>query len=344
MPPDFTPDSPTLLVTTAPELPPRIHPHLSRVLIGAAGVIVLAALVTTFLMSAPQGTYPRTITVTAGMSVRDIAAAAKEAGAVRSSFLLYAALTLRHDPTGIFAGDYRLAEPQGVLGLAATLASGEIESVTVAVTLPEGISVREMGAIIGSMLPQVDTARYEAAAAAREGRLFPETYYVPPTFTTEEFIALQEATYEERVGPLRPQIEASGMTEAEVITLASIVEREANDETSMRMVAGILRNRLDIGMALQADATMEYALKTPLGELAPGELATALREVDSPYNTYLYPGLPPTPIGNPGLTAIRAVIEPTPSPYLFYITGTDGNFYYAITYEDHARNIATYLR
>ena len=110
------------------------------------------------------------------------------------------------------------------------------------------------------------------------------------------------------------------------------------------MVAGILLSRIVLGMPLQVDAAMEYALATPLQELLPGELALQIRELDSPYNTYKYKGLPPTPIGNPGLTAIEAVLNPKNSDYLFYITGIDGEFYYAETLEEHNQNIARYLR
>jgi UPF0755 protein len=92
-------------------------------------------------------------------------------------------------------------------------------------------------------------------------------------------------------------------------------------------------------MPLQADASIEYVLNKPLKELTPDDL-----KIDSPYNTYLNKGLPPTPIGNPGADAINAVIDPTPTDYLFYITGTDGTFYYAETYEEHKRNIARYLK
>jgi UPF0755 protein len=112
----------------------------------------------------------------------------------------------------------------------------------------------------------------------------------------------------------------------------------------MRTVAGIFLNRLSINMALQADASIEYVIDTPLGELAPGQLASELRELDSPYNTYLYPGLPPTPIGNPGENAIRAIADPLKSNYFYYITGDDGEFYYAETYDQHQTNIARHLR
>ena len=97
-------------------------------------------------------------------------------------------------------------------------------------------------------------------------------------------------------------------------------------------------------MALQADATIEYVLDEGLNDLAPGQLAENLRELDSPYNTYLYRGLPPTPIGNPGRAAIEAVLFPITSDYFYYITGDDGKFYYAETYAQHLRNIANYLK
>jgi len=144
--------------------------------------------------------------------------------------------------------------------------------------------------------------------------------------------------------PLREQIELSPLSEYEALILASIIEREANDEESMKMVSGILQNRLKIGMALQADASIEYTIGTPLNELPPGQLASELRETESPYNTYLNTGLTPTPIGNPGLMAIKAALNPTPSDNFFYITGNDGEFYYAETLKGHNQNIARYLR
>jgi len=123
------------------------------------------------------------------------------------------------------------------------------------------------------------------------------------------------------------------------LVLASIIEREADSVESKKMVAGILKNRMSINMPLQTDASMEYILDKPLSELTPEDL-----KKESPYNTYLNFGLPPTPIGNPGLDAILAVLEPTPSDYYYYITGNDGEFYYAKTYAEHLQNIEKYLR
>ena len=132
---------------------------------------------------------------------------------------------------------------------------------------------------------------------------------------------------------------SKNLSEHDVVILASIIEREANSTTSMKLVSGILQNRLALDMALQVDASMEYILEKPLKELTAEDL-----KIDTPYNTYLYRGLPPTAIGNPGLDAIMAVLEPTPSEYMFYITGTDGEFYYAKNFDEHRLNIAKYLR
>ena len=123
----------------------------------------------------------------------------------------------------------------------------------------------------------------------------------------------------------------------QILILASILEREANTPESKGLVSSVLQNRIAVGMPLQADASIEYSDKP--WELTPDDL-----KIDSPYNTYTNPGLPPTPIGNPGLTAIEAVLSPTQSPYFFYITGKDGEFYYAETYDEHLLNIERYLR
>lgn len=297
------------------------------------------------LFSAPDAfSGARSLEIMQGMSVKDIALEAQKQGIVRSNLLLYSVLTYSHDPTPIFAGTYDFAGPTNVFGVAQKLLDQDIKNELMRVTIPEGVPVIDIATIAAKALPEFNSDEYLVATRDLEGTLFPETYFVPETFTAQDFINLQRDTYEENVAPLREAIKASGFTEGEVITLASIIEREANDEKSMKMVSGIFQNRLGIGMALQADATIEYALDTPLGELPEGQLASELRETKSPYNTYLNTGLPPTPIGNPGLIAIKAVLEPTPSDNFYYITGNDGVFHYAETLQEHNTNIAKYLR
>jgi len=216
---------------------------------------------------------------------------------------------------------------------------GDYESTLVRITHIEGERVRQLAARLSETLPEFDAEAFVTLAEPHEGTLFPDTYLVPPTFTSDDVFTLLTETYRTTLAPHQAAIDSHPLSESDIITLASIVEREANDPDSKRMVAGILLSRISIGMPLQADASIEYTLNKPLSQLTPADLT-----IDTPYNTYLYRGLPPTPIGNPGLDAILAVLNPTESPYLFYITGNDGVFYYAETYTEHQRNIERYLR
>ena len=146
-------------------------------------------------------------------------------------------------------------------------------------------------------------------------------------------------TFNKETAPLLEKINQSKLNSEEILTLASILEREANSPESMRIVSGILQGRMEAGMPLQADASVENILDKPLKELTPDDL-----KVDSPYNTYLNRGLPPTPIGNPGIEAITAALEPTATDYVYYITDSEGNFHYAKTYNEHLDSVNRYLR
>jgi len=307
--------------------------------------LILSALYVRLQFNPPEAfTGTQSLEVSPGISVRDIAQEAANAGIVRSGTLLYVLLTYSHDPTQIFAGTYVFSEPASVFAVAQKLADQDIENELVTITIPEGVRLTQIAQTAEVALPDFDVDDYLINTLGLEGYLFPETYFVPETFLAQDLIDLQRATYEENMMPLREQIELSPLSEYEALILASIIEREANDEESMKMVSGILQNRLKIGMALQADASIEYTIGTPLNELPPGQLASELRETESPYNTYLNTGLTPTPIGNPGLMAIKAALNPTPSDNFFYITGNDGEFYYAETLKGHNQNIARYLR
>lgn len=296
--------------------------------------------------SAPPDDFPvgEAIIIEPGTGVRTITEQLAEARVVRSPMLLYYVLTFNHDPSQVKASSYVFSEPLDVFAVATRLTEGDFDTDLIRFTHIEGERLELLAARAEEAFPNFNAARFLEIAEGQEGFLFPDTYFLPPDFTEEQMFALMRETLDENLAPYAEAIAAHPLDEREIIILASIVEREANTPESMGLVAGILLNRLDIGMALQADATIEYVLEDPLHQLAPGELAANLREVDSPYNTYLYPGLPPTPIGNPGMTSILAVLEPTPSNYLYYITDDTGVFHYAENYDEHLRNINRYLR
>jgi UPF0755 protein len=270
-----------------------------------------------------------------GRSVRDIGNILENKGYIRSSLLFRLLVRGKHEPVVIRAGSYTFTESLSTAKLIGSLQSSVSVTPAQLVTFPEGFSVYDMRTYIGDAIPALDIEE----AIPYEGYLFPDTYFVSPHETFVELIARMRNEYEEKIAPLQERIAQSPFTEEQVIILASIIEREANDEASMRMVSGILQNRLQNDLPLQVDAVFEYLLGKTSEELTLDDLA-----LDSPYNTYTNRGLPPTPIANPGLMSINAVLDPLPSEYLFYLTGTDGAFYYAKDFEEHKRNKARYLR
>ena len=279
------------------------------------------------------------IEVVPGTSISAITKQFKNVGIVRSDLLLYLVLLTSYRPEDVKASTYLFSEPKDVYEVAATLIKGDFDSLLIPFIHREGEPVKEIAKNASLKLTDFSAAEFLLLASSSEGKLFPETYKIPKTYTPQELYTLMTNMYEEKVAPLRDVMKAKKLSEQEVIILASIIEREANSTTSMKLVSGILQNRLALGMALQVDASMEYILEKPLKELTAEDL-----KIDTPYNTYLYPGLPPTAISNPGLDAIMAVLEPTESEYMFYITGNDGEFYYAKTFDEHKLNISRYLK
>jgi UPF0755 protein len=174
-----------------------------------------------------------------------------------------------------------------------------------------------------------------------EGYLFPDSYLIPEYFTASETEALIKKNFDEKISSFN--INKNNLPT--IITLASLLEREAKTKTDRQMVAGIINNRLKIGMALQIDATVQYARDS---KNHPAKYWQVLSKTDlkinSPFNTYLNPGLPPSPICNPSLDSIYAAINPTSSDYIYYIHGTDGKMYFAKTLAEHNSNVSKYLR
>jgi UPF0755 protein len=276
-----------------------------------------------------------TVTVKDGDTIDDISMKLANERFIQSPLLFK--LVARHlkADTAIQAGTYTFEEPYTTYELVRLLSEGRGNKPLVRLTFPEGYSVQDWSLYTEDLFAPYDST----SLLELEGRLFPDTYFVSPDEPVATLIERMKGHYEATVGPLRPRMEERGYTEYEIVTFASVLEREANNETSMRMVAGILENRLRDDMPLQVDAVFEYHIGKGSSELTIEDLQT-----DTPYNTYTNKGLPPAPIGNPGLMAIEAVLNPTPSDFYYYLTGNDGEFYYAKTFEEHKVNKARYLR
>jgi UPF0755 protein len=177
-----------------------------------------------------------------------------------------------------------------------------------------------------------------------EGKYFPDTYLVPKQITLEAVRQLLRRTFDEKTAPLGLNNSASGLTAEEVIILASLVERETKTDADRALVAGVLSNRLKIGMKLDVDATVQYVIGfTKADGWWKKNLTSEDLQIKSPYNTYLYAGLPPSPICNPGLAALKAVLDPTETDYFYYLSDKTGAMHYAVTFSEHKANIAKFL-
>jgi UPF0755 protein len=228
------------------------------------------------------------------------------------------------------------------------LVRGDVYVVTI--TFPEGLTVAEMARVfeaakLGSAPEFVEAARDPSPIAALdpqardlEGYLFPETYPLPRKTPASRLIRQMTAGFERvMTADLRQAAEAKGLTVRQVVTLASIVEKEAARDEERPLVAAVYANRLRIGMPLQADPTVIFGLQRA-GRYT-GNLRRDDLEFDSPYNTYRYPGLPPGPIASPGRAAIEAALNPAAVDYLYFVSRNDGSHEFARTLAEHNRNV-----
>ncbi len=237
----------------------------------------------------------------------------------------------------IQTGSFKLSPSMSAQEIVATLTSQPGDSW---VTLLEGWRVEEMAEKLNKDL---GIKKEDFLKKAKEGYMFPDTYLFPKEVTVDQIITTLEDTFEQRYSEdLRKKVIANGLTEEQGVILASIVEREARSDEVRRMVASILLKRFKIGMGLNADATIQYALGYQSDEKSWWKKRILYEdlEIDSPYNTYIHVGLPPKPIANPSLSALKAVANADSStPYLYYFHDSKGNSYYGKTLEEHNRNV-----
>lgn len=281
----------------------------------------------------------RIITIPKGFGSFATAKLLKSNDLVRSSILLHFIFIISDGESRIQAGDYLFRRPLNAFELSRRIISGEYGFAARRVTLPEGLSAEEMAVVLDRELINFDPIEFNSFAKEKEGYLFPDTYLISPMATSGEVINLLTETFEERLETISQEVAAFNKPLNDIIIMASIVEEEANDEESRRIVAGILWDRLKNNMPLQVDATFKYIIGKTSAELTMDDL-----RIDSPYNTYRYKGLPPTPIASPGLESILATVKPIDTPYVYFLTGDDGKMYYAKTLDEHNKNKAKHIK
>ncbi len=264
-----------------------------------------------------------TFEIKKGESVKSIATRLQSTGLIRSPLLFR--LIVRQNKLTVQAGMYQLSPSLTPSILAQTLTKGL--AVDTKITIPEGYRLEQIAETVG--LP---ISEFVVAAKGMEGQLFPDTYFVKAGITSDELVKIMHDNFVKKVG----QVDKS------TLIIASLVERETKGDVEKPLVAGIIKKRLTSGWALELDATVQYALGKP-GNWWPN--TTLLdRKISSPYNTYLHTGLPPAPIGNPGVPSINAALSPEESPYWFYLHDRSGSIHYGATLEEHNQNIAKYIK
>ena len=272
---------------------------------------------------------------------------------IRSSLAFRILVLTRGLAGSIQAGDFRLRPSLTIEEVSYVLTHGTLD---VWLTFPEGWRREEFGRRLAANLEEFGYEEFLTKTKELEGCLFPDTYLMPKEASSSAVIKIIDRNFEKKFSSeLERQGKNKGLTQKQVLTLASIVEREAKNDKDRPLIAGILIKRWRNDWPLQADATVQYALGTQRARRLAGDqwkdfdwwpkkITKDDLKMDSPYNTYEYKGLPPAPICNPGLASIKAVIAAEESEYWFYLSDPSGTVHYAKTAEEHNRNITQYLR
>ena len=285
----------------------------------------------------PSGTL---VKIQKGKSTVDVAQDLQQRHIVRSALVLVALTKVYGGHKAVIAGEYFFPGQQSVFTIARRLASGDYELTPVRVTIPEGANAREIQALLQQKIPDFDADSFLKTAQPKEGYLFPDTYFFLPGVDPQLVVyALLENFKNKMLSPNAQQaLVAFNKPLVEIITMASLLEKEAPYTKDRKIIAGILWHRIAVGMPLQVDAVFPYIIGVNSLQLTQKQLKT-----DSPYNTYLHKGLPPGPIANPGMDALLAAMTPTKTNYVFSLSALHGNFHYCVTYACHLANQRKYL-
>jgi peptidoglycan lytic transglycosylase G len=322
---------------------------LIEALVAAVVVGMSAVLYRFFLMPGPSLAAPRIVQIKRGENLRAIAENLKRAEVIRSALALRIFARMSGGANRLQPGDYKFHGGETVAAVLGHMVRGE--SLVVTVTIPEGSSVRQVAERLEMAGLVCDWKFIEAARNSPlsrqlglapmgvEGYLFPATYRFAPSATADQILFALLARF---FAVLTPQVEQRafemGLSTSQLVTLASMIEKEAKVPAERPLIASVFYNRLRLHMPLQSDPTAQYSFD--------GILGPAAQAVHTPsaFNTYDFTGLPPGPIANPGWSAIHAALYPAPTDYLYFVARTDGSHVFSRTLKEHDRAIASARR
>ncbi|MSR71221.1 MAG: endolytic transglycosylase MltG [Candidatus Taylorbacteria bacterium] len=302
--------------------------------------LTILILIYAILNWAPSN-FPRetTIRIKNGTNLNSLSILLKNSSLIRSATFFKFVVTLNGGQKKIIAGDYFFRTPLSAAELASRITKGKFAITSLKITIPEGIRTKEIAKIFASKLKEFNVNEFLWLARDKEGYLFPDTYLFYPQTRAQEVYDTMTDNFNKKIEANKDTIAKFGRPLKDIITMASIVEKEANTFEDKKMVAGVLWRRIKIDMPLQVDVTFSFIYGTTTTKIYLSDLKVA-----SPYNTYINKGLPPGPITNPGLNSIIATITPTDNPYLFYLSDKSGIMHYAINHDGHLVNKRKYLQ
>lgn len=281
---------------------------------------------------------PVVIDIPKGTTLQETTYLLRDAGIIRSAFLFRSSMILAGFDSAIKTGEYTFTKPITVSETIERLVKGDYQYIPVRLTIKEGEDSRTITQSIYTLFPKLASSTIADELKIREGKLFPETYIFAPFATQQQILNTIDTEFAKRIAKYRPQIASSTHGETEILTIASILEKEVPKKEDMHIVSGIIYNRLAKNMPLQMDSTLGY-----ITGKASLELTTEDLQLDSPYNTYKKTGLPTGPIGNPGDASIDAALHPSTHQYIFFLSDANGVNHYAVTYAEHLKNRKQYL-
>ncbi len=290
--------------------------------------------------------------VSKGESASEIGAALEEKGIIKSGLAFRLLVIKNHLEGKIQSGSFLLSPSMSVQQIALELTTAPTSA---RITVKEGLRREEMADFLAnSELTKFDKEEFLTLTKNKEGYLFPDTYILSKESTTQVIYGQLTSTFDKKVTTgMADEIAASGHSLDELVTMASLVQREArgpqggsSDPAEMKMIAGILWKRIELGMVLNVDATLQYLKGYDAAQKSWWSTSgiVAMKTSSSAYNSYKVAGLPPTPICNPGPYALQAAMNPTKSDYLFYLHDNNGKVHYARTLDEQTQNVNTYLR
>jgi UPF0755 protein len=297
-----------------------------------------------------NGSVVRDVSFPPGSGIRKLAAELKSGGIIRSSWHFILTTRLRGDAHRLKAGDYRFNDGMTPDAILKKLVAGDVDYLKF--SLPEGYSIHQAAELLeqkgyfklsGFLEKCSDTAllgRLGLSGPSVEGFLYPATYNLARGGSEEQLISQMVAQFEKRYAELAAgRAGAGGLSRHAVVTLASLIEKEAVSADEKPLISSVFHNRLRIGMPLQSDPTAVYGVRAFAGKVTRADI-----DRPSPYNTYFIKGLPPGPIGNPGAGALEAALHPAATLYLYFVARQDGTHQFSRTLEEHNRAVHRYLQ